>query len=355
MHNNAQVGFHTNLVNNGTFNNNLGSVGFYHDNEIISVSGTNKPVFNDLEIDVTNNLQLFVSLGVTNELTFFNGKVITPKNNNSISLDFINHDFYVGEDDFRHVDGYASVFGNEEFIFPIGDDDRLRPMIIPNQQNNQYYRGAYFYENPETPSTFVNQFLTSQKQLSIENISNREFWDLDGNSATQVTLTWDSFSSITSISTNLDLLRVVGWSKIENQWVDLGNSNTQGNLNQGKITSAPFIPNNYTIITIGSSINNDLTKNENYLISPNGDNLNETLVIEEVERFEKNVLTIFNRWGNIVYKKENYKNDWNGISTGRITLDSESKLPVGTYFYTLKLGNSTNFTSLKKGWVYINR
>lgn len=350
MHANAQVGFHTNLVNDGTFENNLGFTGFYSLNEILTVSGNNRAIFNNVEIDVVNNLELYTSLGVAAEFLFISGKVITPRNDVTIALDFINHNFYAGEDDISHVDGYAAATGAKAFTFPIGDDDRLRPMSIPNQNQSTYFKGAYFYEDPNTPTTFSDSFTTSSKQFALESISTYEFWDLNGATQTQVTLTWDSLSNINFIAPNLDFLVVVGWNITDSKWENLGNFSITGTANAGTITSSPFIPDQYEIITLGAIG----TSNNNYLISPNNDNVNDALVFEDLQDFPLSKLVIFNRWGNIVYAKENYQNDFEGVSEGRATVNKDNNLPVGTYFYELKYGKNS-LTEFKKGWVYINR
>ncbi len=353
MHTDASIGFHTDLINDGQFDNNQGLAGFYSDQNLRTVSGANRPVFNDVEIDAINDLNLETSLGVTNQLQYINGKVLTPRNDVNVSLDFINHDFFAGEDDDRHTDGYASVLGNNEFTFPIGDDDRLRPMITPNQRLETYFNGAYFFENPNTSTTFSNNFTTTEKEVILKNISNYEFWDLDGSSETTVTLTWDSFSDIENISPLLPYLRVVGWSKAENKWINLGGVNIQGDFNEGRITSLTFIPDNYEVITIGSVFSDiELGGSDNYLISPNEDGTNDALVFDGLELYEKNELVVFNRWGNEVFRKKNYENNWSAISNGRATIKESDKLPTGTYFYTLKFGND-KLDRQKKGWVYI--
>ncbi len=56
-------------------------------------------------------------------------------------------------------------------------------------------------------------------------------------------------------------------------------------------------------------------------------------------------LEIFNRYGMIVYSKNNYSNNWFGQS------DSGSELPDGTYFYVVEQDNAPAQT----GWIYINR
>ncbi|MFN5912403.1 MAG: gliding motility-associated C-terminal domain-containing protein, partial [Bacteroidota bacterium] len=49
--------------------------------------------------------------------------------------------------------------------------------------------------------------------------------------------------------------------------------------------------------------------------TPDGDGINDFFVIEGIELFENNNISIFNRWGNIVYETSDYQNDWNGNST----------------------------------------
>ena len=86
--------------------------------------------------------------------------------------------------------------------------------------------------------------------------------------------------------------------------------------------------------------------------SPNGDGVNETFVIDCLERFPNNKLEVYNRWGNIVYTKKGYLNDWDGTSNGRAVINQSDKLPVGTYYYVLDLGDGSE---PRVGWLYINR
>jgi gliding motility-associated-like protein len=68
--------------------------------------------------------------------------------------------------------------------------------------------------------------------------------------------------------------------------------------------------------------------------SPNGDDFNEHFHITGILRFPESELEIYNRWGNLVYNKIGYQNDWLGTWDGNL-------LPDGTYFYVLKLNDGT--------------
>ena len=83
--------------------------------------------------------------------------------------------------------------------------------------------------------------------------------------------------------------------------------------------------------------------------SPNGDGMNDFFVIRGTEG--NNVaISIFNRWGNMVYSSKNYQNDWDGTSNTGLLLGS--KLPDGTYFYVINLNNGEK---AKVGYITINR
>ncbi len=77
-------------------------------------------------------------------------------------------------------------------------------------------------------------------------------------------------------------------------------------------------------------------------ISPNGDGLNDVLVIEGISESDEVSFRIYNRWGELVYKTDNYKRSfpgpkdgWAGVSnTGIRPEKGESKLPDGTYYYS---------------------
>ncbi|MFN4144730.1 MAG: gliding motility-associated C-terminal domain-containing protein [Runella sp.] len=64
--------------------------------------------------------------------------------------------------------------------------------------------------------------------------------------------------------------------------------------------------------------------------TPNGDGFNDTWVIEGIEEYPHCVIEVFNRWGNLVFKSEGYKDPWEGRYNGEW-------VSVGTYYYQIYL------------------
>ena len=94
------------------------------------------------------------------------------------------------------------------------------------------------------------------------------------------------------------------------------------------------------------------------VITPNGDGIHDVLRISGLENYPNNTLKIFNRWGVSVYNTRAYDTEGNvfdGTSEGRVTVDQDRKLPVGTYFYILDYQLPDGENKTMSGYLYINR
>lgn len=80
------------------------------------------------------------------------------------------------------------------------------------------------------------------------------------------------------------------------------------------------------------------------IITPNGDGKNDTFTIPNLGSFPGSRLLIFNRWGNEVYRSENYKNTWSGEG-----------LTEGTYYYVLNKKELSGSYTTFKGWIFLKR
>ena len=85
--------------------------------------------------------------------------------------------------------------------------------------------------------------------------------------------------------------------------------------------------------------------------SPNNDGTNDVFTITCIEDYPNAKLQIYNRYGTLVYKNNNYLNTWDGRPNTGILHKDEKRLPVGTYFYVLE---HKDLPKQSIGWVYLN-
>jgi gliding motility-associated-like protein len=76
--------------------------------------------------------------------------------------------------------------------------------------------------------------------------------------------------------------------------------------------------------------------------TPNGDGINDYLVIDNIEKYSNNKVDVYNRWGNKVFSTtqyDNMNNHWDGKQNGKA-------LTSGTYFYIIETKDG-----IRKGWI----
>ncbi len=337
VHANGQLSLHTNLINNNTWDSNQGLVGFYGDNPL-SVVGAFVPEFYDVEVALNNGLLLNTGISTENNTNFIAGDVVTPRNQTDIYYHFLQDAFYVGASNPSKIDGYAALSGQSSFIFPVGDAQFLRPLIITSVANNALAKCAYFFESPTNPSTFPS-FDIDRKPRTLGPISTREFWRLEGNVTSNISISWDTRSAIGALNTDINAIVPVAWSKSGQQWISLGVTARGGDLDQGFVTSENFLPDDYDIITFGAlATPTEILTLDNYIVTPNGDGINDFLEIPQLELSPNNSVRIFDRNGLMVFEQLNYTNEFVGIAnTDNLVIKRNSGLPFGVYFYVITL------------------
>jgi gliding motility-associated-like protein len=78
------------------------------------------------------------------------------------------------------------------------------------------------------------------------------------------------------------------------------------------------------------------------VITSNGDGINDVYTIANLESVSSLSFKVLNRWGDVVYKSENYLNDWR-----------PNDLTSGVYFYLAEISLLNGETSLRQGTVQI--
>jgi gliding motility-associated-like protein len=113
---------------------------------------------------------------------------------------------------------------------------------------------------------------------------------------------------------------------------------SKGNCDRAEVTIIVTDPNGEVVVVTEA-------------LTPNGDGFNDTYVIPGIENFPNNEFIVFNRWGNIVYQKDGYLNEWNGKANRGNVIGED--LPVGVYYYILRLNDGVHKS--RAGWIYLTR
>ncbi len=89
--------------------------------------------------------------------------------------------------------------------------------------------------------------------------------------------------------------------------------------------------------------------NVSQAITPNGDGVNDTWIIYNIQNYPNSIVRVFNRWGSEVFVAKNYQNNWNGFYK-----NNNQPLPdSGSYYYQIDMDGDGNVE--KNGWLFISK
>lgn len=90
-------------------------------------------------------------------------------------------------------------------------------------------------------------------------------------------------------------------------------------------------------------------------VTPNGDNKNDTFFVKGLRNIFLNFkMSIYNRWGNLVWTGNNNTPDWDGIANEDKVGSQNTTVPTGTYYFVLEL-NDPAYPKPIVGWVYVTK
>jgi len=120
-----------------------------------------------------------------------------------------------------------------------------------------------------------------------------------------------------------------------------------GSLSAGSPAKGPYV---YTVTAYnasGCSTTQTYTITNTYtpvklvtsnIITPNGDGINDTWVILNIELYPTSSVKVFDKAGKIVFAQSHYLNTWNGYGL------NGAPLTQGTYYYVVDLGGGTKYS-----------
>ena len=181
---------------------------------------------------------------------------------------------WTGGADNAHVVGYARTYQVGAFIFPIGDNGNYSPAGVSASTLANPTDAAYFQANP---STAITSDLSGGNHAALPTgapfstatldaatltaVSTKEYWDINGTTAAKISLTWDAYSDIATLtSSTLANLTIAGWDGAK--WVKIAATvdvtsilGGASSLTTGSITTnAAITPNTYTAYTFGDEL-----------------------------------------------------------------------------------------------------
>lgn len=217
-------------------------------NAVINQLGTQDVEFNNLIIEKTDaHLTLNKKVGINDAAQFISGNII---NDTASLLTFKAGSVASGASDSSHVEGVVAKIGNVAFTFPIGKNNKYAPLGISAPSNSaDEFTAAYFEASPH-----VSGYDSSMKDVSIDHISQNEYWICDrtaGTSDVAVILGWDSSRS--GIVNNLGDLLVCRWDGTS--WKNEGQGSNTGSFANGTVTSNTVTT--FSPFTLGSSTANN--------------------------------------------------------------------------------------------------
>ncbi|MGY8951527.1 MAG: gliding motility-associated C-terminal domain-containing protein, partial [Flavobacteriales bacterium] len=242
---------------------------------------------------------------------------------------------HINTSDESFVDGTVLRTGSLDFTLPVGIQNTYRPISIEGLSATNSFSSTYFLENSNI------EYPHDKKTDLIEFIDTNEYWELErteGNDFAIIELTRNGATSSAEImNADVNNIHIARWDADRNFWVDEGGiaNPTNGSIKTITNVSGYGI---YALATIYTDkvLPGDVVVYNN--LTPNGDGINDVLVIVGIEEHPDNVVLIFNRWGGKVSEIKGYNNEekaFRGFSNAGLTLNNSEVVPSGTYFYVL--------------------
>ena len=95
------------------------------------------------------------------------------------------------------------------------------------------------------------------------------------------------------------------------------------------------------MVIIDVERNIDLEIND--VLTINGDMINDSWRIKNIDQYPNNYVKVFDRWGGVIFQVSGYDNNskvWNGESNASFLYDDQY-VSTGTYFYMIDLGDGS--------------
>ena len=210
---------------------------------IQSVKGKKRTHFYDVEIDNPSGVILDTAVFIHNTLGLTNGIIYSSAGN---EVNMLDGSSYTGGSNNSYVDGPMIKTGNTDFVFPVGDKNRIQQIAILDLSSSETFTAEYVRGIPPQ-NTNISGNLTR--------VSSVEYWHLTPSSGTpqiNMALYWNNGDS--SGITNPQTL-LIAHQKSNGQWEDIPYISGSGAAAAGSIKGGPV--STYSLYSLGTTSNID--------------------------------------------------------------------------------------------------
>ena len=211
------------------------------------------------------------------------------------------------------------------YLYPLGSSEDgsaiYRPVEVDLLDDVQNYFSASFMKKDPSTEGYSRQ----SKRADIETVFDKYFYVLDQNGSSRLNIRFYQ-----NTSEDDALTQIVNWNRF-NIWEKAAPSTaTTGSfgdgLNQNILYSSTDVITNLPFTLAAVREEGPFTFFNAF--SPDGDGKNDTWEVKNLDLYPNNELSVFNRWGDEVFKTKGYSSAkaWDG-----------GNLNPGTYYYILKV------------------
>ncbi len=308
-------------LNQGNYDPGNGIIMFTStDLNIPQIINHNSQSFSKLVISGGGVKQILADLTVVESLTLTDG-IINAQGNHGVH--FAPSAVITGGSDKSHINAPVYQQGTGTKLYPIGNGTTYLPVAINGITVNSDI--GITLSELQTGQTF-------NTNSSLEDISDKRYWAVDVASGsldgTKIVLPVEGGEGLDA-SKN-DRLVVAFTDDLDNDFITLGRAQSS---TSSRIESEQSPATGFVTLAIPSENQSIVVFNA---ISPNEDDaINNFIQIDNL--VETDLVSIYNRWGDLVFEMKNYQND--NIErrfNGRSNVGGSKDLPTGTYFYVIK-------------------
>lgn len=241
-----------------------------------------------------------------------------------------------------YIAGPLFMYVNDDAFYPIGTSSVYLPVSLSNIDGTNALLG--FEALSPNPIAAFNT-------TTIDQISSDHAWQLSVEqgpfNGALITLPIVNQTFIDDIN-NAFVIQSVG---TDNTYESIGQSSSSGSGIMGEIVSAANGTGPYFSIGYLSELvsPNSAISVINAITPSTRDGKHDFLKIENIELYPVNKVSIYNRWGDLVFEINGYNNN-DIIFTGESNVGSTKTLDNGTYFYAIEAGGE-----VKSGFFVIKR